>query len=138
MTVVDWLLISPVLLCMVLLGIAMVGGAIQEAREEKRERDEARRCWELERRELNIKQLERDNADFEGWLERLHEEDPPGERIYTWVRGKDGTAVPTHALRPEEREVDKWAKEHPSWKEAVLREPQDLYIPPGVYRPNDI
>lgn len=60
-------------LLIVLVPLVTVGSfELAKSRKQKAEREIARRRWEAERRELNIQQLERENADFEGWLERLH------------------------------------------------------------------
>lgn len=60
-------------LLIVLVPLVTVGSfELAKSCKQKVDREIARKRWEAERRELNIRQLERENADFEGWLERLH------------------------------------------------------------------
>lgn len=97
---------SVLLGLLILLFPLVILGSLElaKSRKQKAEREIARRRWEAERRELNIQQLERENADFEGWLEALHRESDQIETLQVFwdeLTQKRRTALAPPPYRPD-------------------------------------
>ena len=73
---------------------------IARKRRQKVQRAVAKREWEINYRERHIQQLERENEDFEGWLERLHAQvDSLQEMQEFWERLKISPLSANHILQ---------------------------------------